>query len=177
MKQWTSMTSLALMLLALLPGAVYALPWDEDMRNQPSIKPQEARVTTNAASVPITGDEPISSPANLGELVQARLKAGELVNPIPMDDESLSRGKVLYDIHCLICHGVDGLGDGPVGLKYVPDPMNLTLDYVQTQPDGQVFYTISHGSIAMPFYRDSIPVVDRWDVVNYIKGVIGQGAQ
>ena len=52
--------------------------------------------------------------------------------------------------------------------------MNLTLDYVQTQPDGQLFYTISHGSIAMPYYRDSIPARQRWDLVNYLKVVIGQ---
>jgi len=171
-------SSLAALVVGLLaPAAVLAFPWDEDMRNQPSVKPQESRVTTNAASVPTKGDEPISAPVDLYELVQARLKAGELINPITKDVESLNRGKVLYEIHCLVCHGVNGLGDGPVGKKYVPDPMNLTLDYVQTQPDGQVFYTISHGSIAMPFYRDSIPAGDRWDVINYIKGVIGQGSE
>jgi hypothetical protein len=48
------------------------------------------------------------------------------------------------------------------------------MDYVQLQPDGQIFFTISYGSIAMPFYRDSIPEDDRWHVVNYIKHVLGQ---
>ena len=43
--------------------------------------------------------------------------------------------------------------------------------------DGQIFYTISHGSIAMPYYRDSVPAPERWDIVNYIKVVIGQAAQ
>lgn len=172
-----SLSPLVLIIALAIPGIGWALPWDEDMRNQPSVKPQESQVTTNASSVPIEGDEPISSPANLGELVRDRLKAGDLINPVARDGESLKRGKALYEIHCLVCHGVGGLGDGPVGKKYVPDPMNLTLDYVQTQPDGQVFYTISHGSIAMPFYRDSIPPADRWDVVNYIKVVIGQGSE
>jgi|TARA_Y100000310_G_C20693991_1_gene824197 mono/diheme cytochrome c family protein len=166
-----------LIVALMAPSYGWALPWDEDMRNQPSVKPQESQVRTNASSVPQNGGEPISAPADLFELVRARLKAGELQNPVPRDSESIVRGKLLYDIHCLTCHGATGLGDGIVGKKYVPDPMNLTLDYVQTQPDGQIFYTISHGSIAMAFYRDAIPVQDRWDVVNYIKGVFGQGSE
>ena len=50
--------------------------------------------------------------------------------------------------------------------------MDLTLEYVQQQPDGQIWYTISHGSIAMPYYRDSIRDVERWHVVNYVKQVL-----
>lgn len=175
MKSYVAALILSVLLLA--PTVGRALPWDEDMRNQPSVKPQESQVRTNASSVPQNGNEPISAPLDLFELVQARLKAGELENPVARDGESIIRGKLLYDIHCLVCHGTGGLGDGIVGKKYVPDPMNLTLDYVQAQPDGQIFYTISHGSIAMSFYRDAIPVRDRWDVVNYIKGVFGQGSQ
>ncbi|HJN53190.1 MAG: cytochrome c [Pseudomonadales bacterium] len=171
------LSPLVLTITLLLPALGWTLPWDEDMRNQPSVKPQESQVTTNASSVPQKGNEPISPPVDLFELVQARLKAGELDNPIARDSESIIRGKLLYDIHCLVCHGIGGLGDGVVGKKYVPDPMNLTLDYVQAQPDGQIFYTISHGSIAMSFYRDAIPVSGRWDVVNYIKGVFGQGSE
>jgi hypothetical protein len=52
--------------------------------------------------------------------------------------------------------------------------MELNLDYVQLQPDGQIFYTISHGSIAMPFYRQSMPAEDRWHLVNFIKEVFGE---
>lgn len=171
------LAALILSVMVLAPAVGWALPWDEDMRNQPSVKPQESQVRTNASSVPQHGNEPIPPPLDLFELVQARLKAGELENPVARDSESIIRGKRLYDIHCLVCHGTGGLGDGIVGKKYVPDPMNLTLDYVQRQPDGQIFYTISHGSIDMSFYRDSIPVKDRWDVVNYIKGVFGQRSE
>ncbi len=51
--------------------------------------------------------------------------------------------------------------------------MNLTLDYVQLQPDGQLYYTISHGSIAMPYYRQAIVAEDRWNLINYIKEALG----
>ncbi|MCG8379839.1 MAG: c-type cytochrome, partial [Proteobacteria bacterium] len=147
----------------------FAFEWDEDMRDQPSIKAQESQVNTNPGSIPQSGKETILPPADMSELVQARLAAGDLENPIAKSGESLNRGKVVYDIHCATCHGAQGHGDGKVGKKYVPDPMNLTIDYVQLQPDGQLFYTISHGSIAMPYYRDVIPIADRWHIVNYIK--------
>jgi hypothetical protein len=56
----------------------------------------------------------------------------------------------------------------------VPQPMELNFDYVQLQPDGQLFYTISHGSLAMPFYRQAVAVEDRWHLVNFIKEVFGE---
>ncbi|MEE8233489.1 MAG: cytochrome c [Gammaproteobacteria bacterium] len=167
-------TSLIFLLLLLLPDTAITLPWDEDMRDQPSVKPQESKVETAPESVPTTGEEPTPPPENINELVKARLQAGAMKNPVPMTGGSVNRGKVLYDIQCAVCHGKHGHGDGPVGRKFIPDPMNLTLDYVQIQPDGQLFYTISHGSIAMPSYRDSITVKDRWHLINYIKAVLGE---
>jgi len=174
MKPTDSGLFLLLIIIMILPGLGWALPWDKDMRNQPSVKPQEAQVYTNKSSVPTQGKELIPAPENISELVQARLKAGELINPVANTEKSLNRGKYQYDIHCAVCHGMQGQGDGPVGKKYVPTPMNLTLDYIQIQPDGQLFYTISHGSIVMPYYWDSIPAVDRWHVINYIKSVLGR---
>jgi S-disulfanyl-L-cysteine oxidoreductase SoxD len=165
---------LIMLLLIGLPESGMPLPWSEDMRDQPSIKPQESQVDTSPAAVPTTGKEPFPPPQTTTELVNARLQAAKLKNPIPKTGKSLNHGKFLYDIHCAVCHGENGHGDGPVGKKYVPDPMNLTIDYVQIQPDGQLFYTISHGSIAMPAYRNDIPVTDRWHLINYIKAVFGQ---
>jgi S-disulfanyl-L-cysteine oxidoreductase SoxD len=155
-----------------VPNLSSALPWSKDMRDQPSVKPQETEVELNDSSVPSDGGDLYRAPKDMGELVRMRLEAGRLSNPMPRSAESVNRGKVLYDIHCAICHGTQGLGDGPVGKKYIPDPMNLTIDYVQLQPDGQLYYTISHGSIAMPFYRDSISKQERWHVINYIKEVL-----
>jgi hypothetical protein len=162
-------------LVILIPSPGFTFPWDQDMRDQPSVKAQEASISTSKNSVPTGGKELFLAPTDTGELVRDRLTAGLYVhNPAPKSPESINRGKAVYDVHCAICHGAQGHGDGPVGLKFTPPPMDLTLSYVQIQPDGQIHYTISHGSIAMPFYRDSIPVIDRWHVVNYIKTVLVQ---
>ncbi|MCG8380407.1 MAG: hypothetical protein MI865_13160, partial [Proteobacteria bacterium] len=97
--------------LLFSPGLIqtgFAFEWDEDMRDQPSIKAQESQVNTNSGSVPQSGKETILPPADMSELVQARLSAGDLENPIAKSGESLNRGKVVYDIHCATCHGAQG---------------------------------------------------------------------
>jgi mono/diheme cytochrome c family protein len=156
-------------LFALLPPASGALPWNKDMVDQPSIKAQEKRVNEPKDAVPTTGGESTPAPQSLADLVMARVQAASIPNPQPATPESIARGKALYETHCLPCHGAEGHGDGPVGQKYTPQPMNLTLDYVQQQPDGQIYYTITHGSVVMPFYHDAIVPADRWHVVNYVK--------
>ncbi len=161
--------------LLAISGAGFTLPWDKDMQDQPSLKPQESQVSVNRSSVPIGGKDVYPPPKDIIELVQARLEAGRtLVNPIARSPESLARGRELYERHCLVCHGEQGQGNGPVGRLFVPQPMELNFDYVQLQPDGQIYYTISHGSIAMPFYRQAIVPEDRWHLVNFIKEVFGE---
>ena len=158
------------LVMLAIPVVAWSLPWDRDMQNQPSVKAQESVVETDSASVPVGNQELFSVPNGLIELVRARLVAGEkLVNPIASSPGSLERGRQLYEVHCLVCHGAQGQGDGPVGQKFVPQPMDLRVDYVQFQPDGQLYYTISHGSIVMPYYRQAILAEDRWNLVNYIK--------
>ena len=165
-------TVIGVVLLGVYPLTVWSLPWDKDMVDQPSIKAQESEVVTNSSSVPTEGNEDYPSPQSTIELVRARLDAGKVLqNPIPRSAASVERGRLVFETHCAVCHGDGGEGNGPVGTKFIPQPMNLTLDYVQLQPDGQIYYTISHGSIAMPFYRQAIPLQGRWDLVNYIKAV------
>ena len=161
--------------LLAIPVTGVTLPWDKDMQDQPSMKPQDSVIATNQSTVPVGGKDRFSPPKDIIELVQARLEAGRtLVNPIAKSPESLARGRQMYELHCLVCHGEQGRGDGPVGRKFVPQPMELNLDYVQLQPDGQIYYTISHGSIAMPAYWQAISPDDRWHLVNFIKEVFGE---
>ena len=160
--------------LLAFPGAGVTLPWDKDMQDQPTLKAKESLVLLNRSSVPVGGKDGSPPPRDVIELVRARLDAGRtLVNPIAKSPESLARGKEVYDVHCIVCHGAQGRGNGLVGQKFVPQPMELNFDYVQLQPDGQIFYTISHGSLAMPFYRQAITPEDRWHVINFIKEVFG----
>jgi mono/diheme cytochrome c family protein len=166
---------IAMFLLLFEYNLSWGLPWSKDMKDAPSVKPQETIVEeTPESSVSTAGEEPIPIPKNIGELFQAKVKAASLVNPVERTFESMEKGKVFYDLNCYPCHGEKGLGDGPVGKKFSPPAANLSTESIQKQPDGQIFLTISHGSIAMPFYRDAMSPEERWHLINYIKGALGK---
>lgn len=145
----------------LLPTAALSMPWSWDMFTQPSHKAQEEKpFSPPDGAVPITGKS-----VNIKD----RGDAERLKNPVSPTAESIARGQERFGIYCLTCHGAGGKGDGPVGVKYVP-PTDLTGEYVQTKPDGDIFYTITYGGVAiMPSYGDAMSVEDRWHIVNYIK--------
>src|SRR5690242_7419425 len=37
-----------------------------------------------------------------------------------------SRSKLVYDAHCVECHGADGRGDGPASARLTPPPLDFT---------------------------------------------------
>lgn len=147
--------------IILLPTAALSMPWSWDMFTQPSHKAQEEKpFPPPDGAVPVTGKS-----VNIKD----RGDAERLKNPVPPTAESVARGQERFGIYCLTCHGAGGKGDGPVGVKYVP-PTDLSGEYVQTKPDGDIFYTITYGGVAiMPSYGDAMSVEDRWHIVNYIK--------
>lgn len=150
-----------------LPGTALAMPWSWDMFDQSSHRAQKD-------SAPPTPQDTVPA---AGKPLPMRTKADSynIPNPVFPTDQSLARGKYIYDIYCVICHGAMGRGDGGLGKKYMT-PADLTSDYVQKLPDGSIFFTITRGGIGkddnMPGHGEAISPEDRWHIVNYIKHVI-----
>jgi mono/diheme cytochrome c family protein len=99
-------------------------------------------------------------------------KTGVPENPVPADDVSLERGRILYERNCALCHGASGQGDGPITQFWKPDmrrPANLTEARFTTMSDGTVYITISQGYGAMPPLRENLNPRERWDVVNHVR--------
>ena len=104
-------------------------------------------------------------------------EANTLTSPIPVTEESLKKGRVLFRIVCAACHGLTGRADSPVSDKI--GAINLTDDYVQKQlTEGWIFGTITFGGAAvMPPYgvtnggvgSNDLTPEERWDVVNYVR--------
>jgi len=91
-------------------------------------------------------------------------------NPIQADDVSLQRGKILYSIHCSLCHGTDGKGDGPIAKFYEKQPpSDLTASYIAFMFDGNLYQTISQGFGQMPGLSENLTARERWDVINYLR--------
>lgn len=100
--------------------------------------------------------------------------------PVPVDMALLEKGRQQYDIYCVVCHGVGGLGNGLVNRRarrilsqwWIPPSSlhNPTL-YQDVYPDGKLFSTITHGIRKMPGYGSQIQAEDRWAVVAYVRAL------
>ncbi len=159
MKRLSTITALAFLAL-MVPALAYAWPWSWDMYHQRNHRAQEEPAPPQPDGIVSIEGKPF--------FAKDRAEAATLKNPVKPTPEALKKGRSLFRIYCLPCHGATGHGDGLVGKKYIP-PTDLTSDYVQNKPDGDIFYTITNGGLAvMPSYGDSVDKMDRWYIVNYI---------
>ncbi len=140
-------------ILAAVPLMVAAI-WMDD---QQTYKPYKAPVLSPpTGSVPITGKELISQDS-------------EPRNPIVATAESVARGKALFEINCVICHGQTSTERGPVGKKLVPPPPGLDHDMVKGLSDSTIFKAITFGFGRMPAFKDKLRPEERWNLLNFLR--------
>jgi mono/diheme cytochrome c family protein len=91
---------------------------------------------------------------------------------LKMDEAFIARGKERYQITCTPCHGDSGNGVGVVS-KYwaIPPTANLIDPRVKDMPEGQIFWTITHGKGLMGPYNGVTSVRDRWAITAYLRGL------
>ena len=147
-------------------------PWNKDMVDQPAEKPQKSVAPPPPGSIPVDGGETCPSRDGRGNFQDEGRGGGDRESRA-CDRRVGGAGQALYEINCVVCHGEEGRGDGPVGRKFDPAPVDLNKDYTQSQADGQLFFTLTRGRVAMPFYRDALSPAERWDVINYVKSEFG----
>lgn len=146
-----------------------ALPWSTDMWEHPSIKPYE-----EARGYP---ENSIFNNKNLTELSREEYEAIQ-IGP-SNGQESISKGKVLYETYCYACHGTKGMGDGPVIKNNLRPksyfyPVNLTQSQTQSRTDGYIYAYIRYGGkVMMPAYG-RITEKEAWDIVYYVRYLQGK---
>ena len=95
------------------------------------------------------------------------------MNPIAVNEETLSRGKKQYEIYCNSCHGPVGDGNGHLYTSklYPMKPTTLIEKYVQSKPDGELFHIITMGSLSglMGAHGSQIKPEDRWKIIHYVR--------
>lgn len=180
----------AALLLAVigLPGCweQVSVEWFPQMKWQPAVQAFEVNLydgmTANFSppegTVPV-GWGDVADPASMSPADQETL-----VNPNPSTLASLKSGEALFNVNCAACHGPTGGGDGPIAAPNGPiagvlpigpgSPLGFSLAPGLT--DGHIYTTISLGRGRMPSYRRISPA-ERWDVVNYIRDLNGQGGR
>lgn len=167
----------ALVALVALVSTLGACSWFTDFKDQPRPDPWES-----PDSIPMRGNPQnsvsIYGSAVPGFAVSRAMLPGTLdsmsavPNPSPADPRSLSNGRKYYAINCAVCHGDAGKADGPVtkyGL-YVPP---LVGPSAEGRTDGYIWGIMRNGRGGMPSYN-RIEELDRWDVVNYVRGLQGR---
>jgi mono/diheme cytochrome c family protein len=108
-------------------------------------------------------------PFHYGPGPDEALRAGrELTNPFQPASENLARGKQVFLNNCIVCHGPNGNGDGPIIPKY-PNPPSFRTDQSRALPDGQMFHIITMGRNNMPSHAAQVASDDRWKVILYIR--------
>jgi mono/diheme cytochrome c family protein len=167
-------------LVALAVGLVSGCSWFTDFKDQPKMEPWESVSDT----VPPRGNPQSSVPIH-GTAVPGFLVSGQplpatidsmagLSNPVPADARSLDNGRKLYQINCAVCHGANGTGAGPA-VRYGMAGIALANDRVRGLSDGYIWGMIRNGRGLMPSYN-RIEELERWDVVNYVRGLQGRYA-
>jgi copper transport protein len=108
------------------------------------------------------------------DVVRAQASAAALVmaQSHPVTPQSVADGAVVYRQNCVVCHGLDARGDGPMAPTLNPRPADLIL-HVPLHPDGDLYGWISDGfpGSAMPAFRSQLTDQQRWDVLNYLKSL------
>ena len=102
------------------------------------------------------------------------------VNQVASDNDSITRGEVIFQGICATCHGESGQGDGPASVDLDPSPANIaSIEHLRSE--AYLFYRISEGGAfspfnsAMPAFKEIYDENQRWDVINYIRTLGNMG--
>jgi mono/diheme cytochrome c family protein len=95
------------------------------------------------------------------------------------DAAAIARGAQLFQTYCLMCHGADGKGTGPLARGLPHPPADLTHHFHRAPGDGDayLFWRVSEGGqvepfkssqSAMPAFKAILSEDQRWDVLAYV---------
>jgi mono/diheme cytochrome c family protein len=102
---------------------------------------------------------------------------------VELTSDLLARGQQRFNIYCSACHGMDGMGKGPVNQRaselqdqemYATNwtqAANLHAPNVVGEEEGNIFNTITNGVRNMPPYGNQVPVEDRWAIIAYLRAL------
>ena len=100
-----------------------------------------------------------------------------LINPLPMNVDTVEQGRLAYGYFCLHCHGPKAEGHGTVGQSFAPLPTDLNIGAVQQLGDGELFVRISLGYKRCPPLAYTVAEKDRWAVIHYLRSLTASGGK
>ena len=151
--------------------------WWPQMKWQKAVQPfsKTYEPSANGGFMPPEGTVQYDAARTTSQMTPAETEA--LVNPTKVTLAGLDNGKKRFETFCAPCHGIGGLGDGPVAgppfgkgpfLGVLPIAGPVGSQITKNFSDGHIYTVISQGVRRMPSYK-RIPASDRWDIVNYVR--------
>ena len=165
-----------------LAGAFFSLgacSWFTDFKEQPKFDPWKSVNDSTPmranpqSSVPVYGTLVPGYALSRAAMPGTVDSMSAIRNPVVADARSLHNGRMYYSINCAVCHGDAGKGDGPILKAKAIFPPMLVGAAAEARSDGYIWGMMRNGRGAMPAYN-RIEEFDRWDVVNYVRGLQGK---
>lgn len=110
-----------------------------------------------------------NQPDEKGGEWEAPRNADDLKSPLRNNLVAEEKGKEIYNLYCLSCHGTYGFGDGAAGASFDRKPANFHQRKIKAQSDGALFWKITAGRTNMPAFKESLSEEQRWQVVSYLR--------
>lgn len=127
-----------------------------------------------AANALIAQIDAKASPADVSHSAHMLADALLQAYPIaagPQRTPDLAQGAALYQQRCGACHGPAGRGDGPVGVRLSPPPVNFTAQARADERSALSLYeAITQGVQGTPMagYAKTLSAEDRWSLAYYV---------
>ena len=151
-------------MLMLLGAASCGSRWPADMDHQPIVRPLTEARYAPAGAIPLGGIE----------ILDDREDDSDTKPPYALNAEAAARGRAIFALHCVACHGAEGKGDGRISDKF-PQAPNLRHISICNRSDGFIYGTLTAGGRAMPTMREGTSSRDRWDLVAYVRSLQAEG--
>ena len=89
----------------------------------------------------------------------------------PAFSGNAGKGRPLYEKYCLMCHGAEGRGDGPMGLQLRPPAANFHKPESKRKADAELLKTIreGHPETAMSSWKNALSDDQLTDILAYIR--------
>ena len=122
--------------------------------------PADDSASPNASTRDSSAPPPAVTPANADNLSPPLTAPGTALvpaaTPTPVADGS-ALGAQLFAKRCVLCHGVDGHGDGVASKGLNPKPRNFhDQAYMKTRTDAQLLEVIRKGKGVMPRWEGQL---------------------
>ena len=148
-----------------------------DMDRQPKIRPQTPShffADGMSSRLPVPGTVARGShyedvPMNTGR--QPGVTNFVELNPLPVDELVMARGRERYQISCLPCHSPIADGNGVTKKFGMAIVANLHDKRIVQMPDGEIFNVITFGRNNMGPYGDKVTPEDRWAIIHYLRAL------